>query len=118
MWWAQVSRKGLVGFEVYPFVGGLPIGTYTEIVNAASEAATLAALRALQSGALNLSRSVPAPNDTPSSDGNESETGALQPFKRMRLSVFLRLCDVTFFPAPPGKKRVPRSNQDKLVDVC
>ncbi|KAH8977147.1 hypothetical protein EDB86DRAFT_3093060 [Lactarius hatsudake] len=60
---------------------------------------TLSALRALQNGTLNLPRSTPAPCDPSSPDGNESETGDLRPFKR-----------------PPGKKRVPRPNVDKLVD--
>ncbi|KAH9033067.1 hypothetical protein EDB85DRAFT_1890353 [Lactarius pseudohatsudake] len=79
--------------------GGLPNALYTGLVNAAAEAATLSALRALQNGTLNLPRSTPAPRDPSSPDGNESETGDLRPFKR-----------------PPGKKRVPRPNEDKLVD--
>ncbi|KAH9174090.1 hypothetical protein EDB89DRAFT_2068051 [Lactarius sanguifluus] len=72
--------------------GGLPKALYTGLVNAATEAATLSALRALQHGTLNLPCSTPAPCDPSSPGGNESET------------------------EPPGKKRVPRPNKDKLVD--
>ncbi|KAH9174007.1 hypothetical protein EDB89DRAFT_1904954 [Lactarius sanguifluus] len=81
--------------------GGLPKGLYTDIVNAASDAATVATLRALQNGTLTLPRRARAPpsHDPSSSGGNESETGDLQVFK-----------------PPPGKKRVPRPNEDKLID--
>ncbi|KAI9430617.1 hypothetical protein H4582DRAFT_2086590 [Lactarius indigo] len=79
--------------------GGLPKALYTELVNAASEAATLLALRALEHGTLKLPHSTRAPCDPSSPDGNESETGDLRPFKQ-----------------PPWKKRVPRPNEDKLVD--
>lgn len=82
--------KNLDWLEAHLFVGGLPVGFYTELVNAASEAATLAVLRALQSGTLNLPNlphSTPAPRDPSKSDGNESETRDLQPFKRTRACV-------------------------------
>ncbi|KAH9009501.1 hypothetical protein EDB85DRAFT_1903008 [Lactarius pseudohatsudake] len=81
--------------------GFLPKGLYTDIVNAASDAATVATLRTLQNGTLTLPRRTGAPpsHDPPSSGGNESETGDLQVFK-----------------PPPGKKRVPRPNEDKLID--
>ena len=60
---------------------------YAKLVEATSEAATLATIRALQSGALALPQRTPAPHehDPPiPDDGNESETD-LQPFKRMSL---------------------------------
>ncbi|KAI9439155.1 WD40-repeat-containing domain protein [Lactarius indigo] len=81
--------------------GGLPKGLYTDIVNAASDAATVATLRALQNGTLKLPRRARAPpsHDPSISGGNESETGDLQVFK-----------------PPAGKKRVPRPNEDKLID--
>jgi hypothetical protein len=68
--------------EAHLFAGGLPMDMYTEIVNTASEAATLAVLRALGSGALRPSHNAPAPCDSLGSDGNQSETDAFQPFRR------------------------------------
>lgn len=63
---------------------GLNEAVYNDILNAACEAATLAALRAVQSQAVNPSqaRSGPVPPDYPNSDGNESETGILVDFER------------------------------------
>lgn len=63
---------------------GLNEAVYNDIVSAACEAATLAALRAVESQAVNLSRarSGPVPPDYPNSDGNESETGSLVAFNR------------------------------------
>ncbi|KAI0245989.1 hypothetical protein BJV78DRAFT_1158228 [Lactifluus subvellereus] len=79
--------------------GGLDINVYDQIVQAASEAATIALLRAMQSWAQHLSHSVPVPLDHPNSDAVESETGVLQPFE-----------------SPCRKKRVPHANHDKLID--
>lgn len=65
---------------------GLNPAVYNYIVTAACEAATLAALRAMQSQqAVNPSRArgSPVPPDHPNSDGNESETGILVAFERM-----------------------------------
>ncbi|KAH9012576.1 hypothetical protein EDB85DRAFT_1900244 [Lactarius pseudohatsudake] len=97
----EAVERHLEGTNLDPATGpgGLPKALYTELVNAATEAATLSTLRALQHGTLNLPRSTPAPRDPSSPDGNESETGDLRPFNR-----------------PPGKKRVPRPNEAKLVD--
>lgn len=63
---------------------GLNQAVFNDIVSAACEAATLAALRAVQSQAVNASRArgSPVPPDHPNSDGNESETGILVAFKR------------------------------------
>ena len=89
---------------------------YNDLVQAACEAATLAALRALKNETLG-SHSTPAPRDPSSSNGRESESGGLQPFQRV-WSFFWQTHDVnSAFPAPPGKKRIPRPNEDKLVDV-
>jgi len=65
---------------------GLNPAVYNYIVTAACEAATLAALRAMQSQqAMNLSqaRGSPVPSDHPNSDGNELETGILVAFECM-----------------------------------
>ncbi|KAI0296895.1 WD40-repeat-containing domain protein [Russula brevipes] len=80
--------------------GRLLIGrhTYSHIVHAASEAATVAALRVLRSEAKNSSPGIPAPGH-PDSDRNELGTGLLKPFE-----------------ATCAKKRVRRPNHDKLVD--
>ena len=82
--------KKLDWLEAHLLIGGLPVGSYTEVVNTTSEAATLAVLRALQYGTLNLPHlphSTPAPCDPLKSDGNETETRDLQPFKRRRACV-------------------------------
>jgi hypothetical protein len=63
------------------------VGLYAELVNAASEAATLAALRALRCGALNLHHDTPAPHGSSRPDGSDSERDDLQPFKRTCPSV-------------------------------
>ena len=78
------QQKMVECVEAHLFAGCLPMGTYTEIVNTASEAATLAVLRALGSGVLGPPHGAPAPCDPPGSDGNQSETDALQPFRRTR----------------------------------
>jgi len=52
----------------------------------------------------------------PSSDGNKSETGGLEPFE-CRYTTFLQTTWSRSFAAPPAKKRVPCANEDKLVDV-
>ena len=65
---------------------GLNPAVYNYIITAACEAATLAALRAMQSQqAMNPSQACgsPVPSDHPNSDGNESETGILVAFERM-----------------------------------
>jgi hypothetical protein len=112
----QLKRVGEL--DAHSFTGSLDSIAYQQIVEAACEAATIASLRAVQSWALSSSHSVPAPLDHPSSDGNKSETGVLKPFERT-VPMFLRLLYVhDSFSAPRGKKRVPRANQDKLVDVC
>jgi hypothetical protein len=37
----------------------------------------------------------------------------------VRDPLFWRICDASFFfPAPEGKRRVPRPNETKLIDVC
>jgi hypothetical protein len=102
------------------FSGGLPTDTYAEIVKTASEAASLAVFRALESGALRLSQNVPASrnHEPPDFDGNQSETDALQPFRRTFPPAPCSCITMGLFLAPPGKRRVPRPNQDKLVDVC
>ena len=61
------------------------MSTYTEIVNTASEAATLAILR--DPRALGPSHSAPAPCNSLGSDGNQSETNAIQPFRCSLLCV-------------------------------
>ena len=99
------------------FAGGLPMDAYTAIVNTASEVATLAVYKALESGALRLSQNAPAPSDSPGLGGDQSETDAFQPFRRTFPHAFCG-CLIMAFLAPPGKTRVPRPNQDKLVDVC
>lgn len=78
----RVSR--FEAFDAHSSAGRLLIDrrTYTHIVHAASEAATVAALRALRSDAKNSSPSIPAPG-RPDSDGNESGTGLLKPFEGM-----------------------------------
>jgi len=62
---------------------GLNEAVYNDIVTAACEAATLAALRAVQSQAVNPSQacSGPVPPDYLNSDGNKSETGILVAFE-------------------------------------
>ncbi|KAI9439048.1 hypothetical protein H4582DRAFT_2056894 [Lactarius indigo] len=86
--------KQHLGMHLDPVTGpgSLPKALYTELINTASEAATLLALRALEHGTLKLPHSTHAPCDPSSPDGNESET------------------------EPPGQKRVPHPNEDKLVD--
>ncbi|KAF8256541.1 hypothetical protein EI94DRAFT_1711048, partial [Lactarius quietus] len=74
---------------------------YNDIVVAATSAATLATLKALQGGAYIQPLGAPAPHDPSSSAGNEKETGYLAPFR---------------FPAPEGKRRVPCPNEIKLID--
>jgi hypothetical protein len=78
----RVSR--FEDFEAHLPVGRLLIGrhTYSHIVHAASEAATVAALRVLRSEAKNSSPGIPAPG-RPDSDRNESGTGLLKPFEGM-----------------------------------
>lgn len=63
---------------------GLDRAVYNDIVSAACEAATLTALRVMQSQPVNPSRArgSPVPPDHPNSDGNESETGILRAFER------------------------------------
>ncbi len=74
------------------FAGGLSIGAYNQIVTAASEAATLAVMRAMQqleTEAVRPARlgqsggGLPDEPDNPSPDGNEPETGGLEPFECM-----------------------------------
>ena len=67
----------------------LSTGSFSEIVNVAAQAATMAVFAALGSGTLRLPHSAPAPpsqpagtNENQSSDENQSETGASQPFQR------------------------------------
>jgi hypothetical protein len=76
--------KCLEAHSAHFFSGGLPTDTYAEIVKSASEAASLAVFRALESGAFRLSQNVPAScdHDPPDLDGNQSGTDALQPFRR------------------------------------
>ncbi len=59
--------------------------TMTSFFSPACEAATLAALRAMQSQAVNLSwaRGSPVSSDHLNSDGNKSETGILMAFGHM-----------------------------------
>ena len=100
--------------DAHKFAGGLSEDLYRQIVTAACDAATLAAMRAVQiqissgshisppdhpssdqnvadirSGghAQNPSSSRGAPLDQPSSDGNESRTNNLEPFRRMYPSI-------------------------------
>lgn len=54
--------------------------------------------------------------DNPNPDGNEPEPGGLQPFERM-YTTLLEIVWSRSFTGPPAKKRVPRDNRDKLVDV-
>ena len=99
------------------------MGAYYQIVVAASEAATLAVMRAMQqTEAVGTTPSrggppnEPQAND-PSSNGNESETG-LEPFQCTYTTFkFLQTIYSRSFAGTPAKKRVPRANQDKLVDV-
>jgi len=93
------------GLEVHSLVGSLPKGLYTDIVNAASDAATVATLRALQSGTLRLPRRTRAPSShDPSSSGrNEMETGDLQVFKRTWPCVLVDMrCEL--FPSAASEK--------------
>ena len=73
-----------------------------EIVNAATEAATLSALRALRSGAMGISHNAPASHDSPGSDNNQSETSALQHFERTCPRFALRR--LTSFQRHQGKR--------------
>ena len=75
-----------------PFIGGLSENLYRHIVTAACEAATLAAMRAVQHEAqIPSSSRSHVPVDPPSSDGNESGTNNLDPFERMYPSVSMVL---------------------------
>jgi hypothetical protein len=70
--------------KTHPFAEGLPVVVYNQIVRAACEAATMAAMRAVRSGAAaNPSRHVHIPPDHPISDETESETGVLEHFACM-----------------------------------
>jgi len=94
-----------LSLEIHPLVGGLPKGFYTNIVNAASDAATVAILRALQSGTLRLPRRTRAPpsHDPSSSGGNELETGDLQVFKHTWPYVLVDMrCEL--FPSATSEK--------------
>lgn len=75
------QQKTIKCLEAHLFAGGLSMDAYADIVHTASEAATLAVFRALGSAALQ-PHNAPAPCGLPGSDGNESETGAFQPFRR------------------------------------
>jgi hypothetical protein len=91
---AQVRWKWLGDIKAHPFAEGLPVVVYNQIVRAACEAATMAAMRAVRSGAaVNSSRSVPVPPGHPTSDESESETGVLKSFERMYTHT-LGLCSV------------------------
>ena len=116
--------KGIGLFDAaHSSAGGLSMGAYYQIVVAASEAATLAVMRAMQQTETvgpTPSRSSPPDEpraNDPSSNGNESETG-LEPFERTYTAFkFLQTISSCSFAGAPAKKRVPRANQDKLVDV-
>ena len=66
----------------------LPTGSFSEIINAAAQAATMSVLAALTSGALTLPYSVPGPpqpagtNENGSPDPDENQP-VNQPFQRM-----------------------------------
>jgi len=78
-------------FDNHEFAGGLSEDLYRQIVTAACEAATLAAMRAVQPQISSSARSFPPdhassrgdPVNQPNSDGNESGTNNLEPFERM-----------------------------------
>lgn len=104
--------------SAHSFSEGLSMDTYTAIVNTASEAATLAVYRALESGAWRPSQNAPTPcdGDPTGLDGSQSETDVLQPFRRTFPRAFCS-CLIMASLAPAGKRRAPRRNEDNLVDV-
>ncbi|KAN0136800.1 hypothetical protein V8E53_005241 [Lactarius tabidus] len=91
-WENEAVKKQLDDVEMNSMAspGGLSMTLHNELVQVACEAATLAALK---NGTLE-PYSTPAPCHSLSSDGHKSET-----------------------EAPPGKKRIPHKNEDKLVDT-
>jgi len=77
----------------------------------------MAVLRAMRSGNRSASRGVPASPNRPSPEGSEPETSVLKPFERMCPRALPGLHS-HHFVAPRGKKKIPRANEDKIVDVC
>ena len=89
MQWTKVSRRGFGLLDTNLFVVILAQEFHNQVIAAASEAATIAALRVMQHPAQNSSHSHSVPPENPGSDGAESETDGLKPFKRMCSQYFL-----------------------------
>lgn len=59
------------------------MSAFNQLVNAASETAAVAVMRAMRAGDMNPPNNVPAPPEDPGTTGNELDTGVPKPFQRM-----------------------------------